>query len=281
MVFENPNFTPLDSLKKGQPDKVILASIGQANLTGFSIKSGLEKLEKLCRKISKHNFRLINYMTAKDLITNSVIPLRTSDTGMNALNIMEDLRVMHLPIVNNEEFLGLISQTDIDNLNIPEEPLGNHNLSLTRPFVYQHQNIYEIIRMFSSLQLTLLPVLDSNNNYLGVITLTDLVRNFAKLAAVDNPGGVIILELNNKDYSLSEIAQIIESNDAKVLGLYVTSFPDSTKIEITVKLNKIDIRPVLQTFYRYNYSVTASFSEEGDSDVIKERFDSLMNYLNI
>jgi len=220
-------------------------------------------------------------MTAKDLIINSIIPLKTSDTGLNARNIMEDLRVFHLPIVNNEEFLGLISQTDIDNLNIPEEPLGNHNLSLSRPFVYQDQNIYEIIGIFSSLKLTLLPVLDRSNNYLGVITLAELVQSFAKLAAVGNPGGVIILELNDKDYSLSEIAQIVESNDAKVLGLYITPFPDSTKIEITVKLNKIDIRPVLQTFYRYNYSVAALFSEDGDSDVIKERFDSLMNYLNI
>jgi len=220
-------------------------------------------------------------MTAKDLISTSVIPLKTSDTGMNALNIMEDIKVSHLPIVNSEEFLGLVAIEDIENLNTPDEPLGNHNLSLTRPFVYQDQNIFEIIRLFSSLKLSLLPVLDRKNNYLGVITMSDLVRNFSKFAAAENPGGVIILELNNNDYSLQEIAQIIESNDAKVLGLYVTSFQDSTKIEISIKLNKIDIRPVLQTLYRYNYRVTASFSEEEDIDVLKERFDSLMNYLNI
>jgi len=220
-------------------------------------------------------------MTAKDLISNSVTPLKTSDTGLNALNIMEDIKVSHLPIVNNEEFLGLVTQTDIENLNIPDEPLGNHDLSLTRPFVYQDQNIFEIIRLFSSLKLSLLPVLDRKNNYLGVITLSEIVQKFSKLTSAENPGGVIVIELNNNDYSLQEIAQIIESNDAKVLGLYVTTFPDSTKMEISIKLNKIDIRPVLQTLYRYNYSVTASYSEEEDNDVIKERFDSLMNYLNI
>ena len=220
-------------------------------------------------------------MTAKDLVSVSVIPLKTSDTGLNALSIMEDIKVSHLPIVNNEEFLGLVAQSDIENLNIPDEPLGNHNLSLTRPFAYSDQNIFEIIRIFSSLKLSLLPVLDRKNNYLGVITLSELVHNFSKLAAAENPGGVIIIELNNNDYSLQEIAQIIESNDAKVLGLYVTSFPDSTRVEISIKLNKIDIRPVLQTFYRYNYRVTASYSEEEDNDVLKERFDSLMNYLNI
>jgi len=220
-------------------------------------------------------------MTAKDLVSTSIVPLKTSDTGLKALNIMDDIKVFHLPIVNNEEFLGLISQSDIEDLNIPGEALGNHNLSLIRPFIYQDQNVFEIIRMFSSQKLTLLPVLDRKNNYLGVITLADLVYNFSRLTAAENPGGVIVLELNNNDYSLQEIAQIIESNDAKVLGLYVTSFPDSTKIEITIKLNKIDIKPVLQTLYRYKYGVTASFSEEEDEDVLKERFDSLMNYLNI
>jgi acetoin utilization protein AcuB len=220
-------------------------------------------------------------MIAKDLISSAVVPLKTSDTGQAARNAMDDLKVLHLPIVNNEQFLGLISQSDLDNLNLPEEPLGNHNLSLLRPFIYQDQNIFEIIRIFSSLNLTLLPVLDKQSNYLGAILISDIVKGFAKATSAENPGGIVVLELNSKDYSLSEIAQIIESNDAKVLGLYVASFPDSTKIEVTIKLNKIDIRPVLQTFYRYNYSVKASYTEEEDNDIIKERFDSLMNYLNI
>jgi acetoin utilization protein AcuB len=220
-------------------------------------------------------------MTAKDLVSTSITPLKTSDTGLKALSIMEEVKVSHLPIVNSEEFLGLVSQLDIEEVNDPDEALGNHNLSLTRPFIYQDQNIFEIVRIFSAQKLTLLPVLDRKNNYLGVITLADLAQNFSRLTAADNPGGVIILELNNNDYSLQEIAQIIESNDAKVLGLYVTSFPDSTRIEITIKLNKIDIRPVLQTLARYKYGVTATFSEEEDDDVLKERFDSLMNYLNI
>jgi acetoin utilization protein AcuB len=220
-------------------------------------------------------------MTAKDIITNSVVPLRTSDTGVTALNMMEDMKIMHLPIVNNEQYLGMVSQTDINNLNTPEEALGNHDLSIDRSFVYQDQNVFEVIRIISSLKLTLLPVLDRKNNYLGVITLADLVTNFSKITAADNPGGIIILELNDKDYSLTEISNIIESNDAKVLSMYIITFPDSTKLEVTLKLNKIDISSVLQTFHRYNYKVTASFYEEEDNDILKDRFDSLMNYLNI
>ncbi|HNW96986.1 MAG TPA: CBS domain-containing protein [Bacteroidales bacterium] len=221
-------------------------------------------------------------MTAKDILSNTITPLKTSDTGITALGMMNDLKVMHLPIVNNEQYLGLVSQTDINSLNTPDEALGNHDLSIDRSFVYQDQNIFEVLRIISSLNLTILPVLDKKNNYLGVITLPDLVKRFSRISSADNPGGIIILEVNNKDYSLTEIANIIESNDAKVLSMYVHTFPDSTKIEITIKLNKIDIRSVLQTFNRYNYQVTATFEqEESNDDILKDRFDSLMNYLNI
>jgi hypothetical protein len=98
---------------------------------------------------------------------------------------------------------------------------------------------------------------------------------------LNNPGGIIILELNDKDYLLTEIAQIVESNDAKVLGMYLTTFPDSTRIEITLKINKIDVGPVLQTFIRYNYTIKASFSEDTYTESLQERYNSLMNYLNI
>lgn len=219
-------------------------------------------------------------MIAKDLASPFVV-LKTSDTGQAALSLMEELKISHLPIVNNEEFLGLISQTDIYDLNAPESPIGNHVLSVSKPFVGQDQNIFEVIRIMSEQKLTLLPVLDNKLKYIGSISISNLIQHFAKTSALENPGGIITIELNQIDYSLSEIAQIIESNDAKVLSLFVTSFPDSTRLEITIKLDRMDLRPVLQTFYRYNYNVTSSQTQEEYNDDLKERFDSLMNYLNI
>jgi acetoin utilization protein AcuB len=114
-----------------------------------------------------------------------------------------------------------------------------------------------------------------------MITQADLIKHLAGIFAITNPGGVIILEINEKDYFLTEIAKIVESNDAKLLSLSITSFPDSTKLEVTLKLNRMDIEPILQTFNRYNYSVKASFSENSNYESLKERFDSLMNYLNV
>jgi len=220
-------------------------------------------------------------MLAKQLISNTINPLKTSDTASAALQMMEDYKVLHLPIVNNVEFLALISEDDILSLNEPDEALGNHKLSLTRPFVNEDQHIFDVIRVFSELKLSLIPVLDKKNNYLGTITLLTLVHNLSKIIALDSPGGIIILELNQNDYSLTEISQIIESNDAKVLSLYIYSYPNSIKIDVTIKINKIDITQVLKTFNRYNYTIKASFSEFQYIDDIKTRYDLLMNYLNM
>ena len=126
-----------------------------------------------------------------------------------------------------------------------------------------------------------IPVLNNEDKYIGNITLAYLMKVIAEMSVVSDQGGTIELELNANDYSLSEIARIVEMNDAKILGSFITSHPDSTKIQFTFKVNRIDLRPILQTFERYNYRVTASFDSGGHDDDLRDRFDSFMNYLNI
>ncbi len=220
-------------------------------------------------------------MLARDLIKDLIPPLKTSDSGLKALSWMEEFRVSHLPIVNNVHFLGLITDEDILNLNAPEEPLGNHSLSLLRPYVTENQHIYEVLKLVSSLKLTLVPVLDEENHYLGIITLGDIIDSISKTASVADPGGVIVLELNQNDYSLSEIAQIVESNDSRILSTAISSHPDSTKLEVVLKVNRTDLTRILASFYRYDYHVKASFHQSEFNDDMKQRFDSFMNYLNI
>ena len=220
-------------------------------------------------------------MIARHLISDAVVPLKTSETGANALVMMDELRVSQLPVVNNLDFLGLISETDIQTHDNFEEPVGNHPLSLSNAYINENQHIYEVIRIFDTLKLTLLPVLDDQNHYLGSITLPALIHNVSRIMALDNPGGIIILEVNTKDYLLTEIAQIVESNDAKILSMHLTTYPDSTKIDVTLKVNKMDVGPILQTFIRYNYFIKASFSEDTYSESLQERYNSLMKYLNI
>lgn len=221
-------------------------------------------------------------MVAKDLISEVIPSLKTSDLGQTALNWMEIFRVSHLPIVNNLDFLGLISDADIYDMNQPGEPIGNHAITLLKPYVLEEQHIFEVIGLASRLKLTVVPVLDGNNHFKGVITTADLVRHLAGISSIDQPGGIIVLELIERDYSLSQIAQIIESNNVKVLSMYITSPPESTKLEVTLKVNTGDLVSVVRTFERYNYEVKTWVSDNDSMDrFYSERFDLLMKYLNI
>jgi CBS domain-containing protein len=221
-------------------------------------------------------------MIAQELINENIPALKTSDTGSEALAIMDLFKVSHLPIVNNRELLGLISDSDIYDNECEEAPIGNHKLSLMRPYVFSNQHIYEVIDLLHNLKLTAIPVLNKQKDYLGAITSPELIAAFARITAIQNSGTIIEIEMNTHDYSSSQISQIIESNDSKILSLYISASETSTKIKITLKLDTSEPSAIIQTFNRYGYEVTASFLHQDVlTSMYQNRFDSFMNYLNI
>ena len=221
-------------------------------------------------------------MLAKALISEVIPALRLTDNGQKALNWMEIFRISHLPVVDNHEYIGLISDKSIYDLNLNEKLMADCNEGLLQPHVHENQHIYEVVALISSLKISVVPVLDLKNVYMGVITVADLAQKFSDLVAVSEPGGVIVLELNPIDYSLAQIAQIVEGNDAKILSLYVSKQEDSKEIDVTLKVNIIDLTPIIQTFVRYDYVIKAVFM---DDSILKhmydDRFELLMKYLNI
>jgi acetoin utilization protein AcuB len=221
-------------------------------------------------------------MVAKDLISDIIPSLKTSDTGQTALNWMEIFRISHLPIVNNLDFLGLISDADIYDFNQPDEPIGNHKLTLFKPYVGIDQHLFEVIGLASKLKLSIVPVLDEKNHYRGVITTNDLIKYISGLSSMEQPGAIIVLEMLERDYSLSQIAQIIEGNNVKVLSMYITSPPDSTRLEVTLKINTGNLTSVIKTFERYNYDVKTWLNDDDSMDrFYSERLDMLLKYLDI
>ncbi len=221
-------------------------------------------------------------MLAKDLLSEVIPALNKSDTGAKALNWMEVFRISHLPVVDNKEYLGLISHKDIYKMGKLDEAIGNPKLSLFSPFVYDGQHIYELIETASRLKLTVVPVLDKNKNYIGLVAQNELIEQFARLTAISEPGGIIVLEMHNHDYSLSQISQIVESNNANVLSLFITSPRDSAMMDVTIKVTSTDLTSIIKTFERYNYQIKSSFMDNQHLDnFYKNRYEEFMRYLDV
>jgi acetoin utilization protein AcuB len=220
-------------------------------------------------------------MFAAELIADAIPPVHTSDTVQKVLDRMVEFRVRHLPIVNEEQFLGLLAESDILPEVDHQTPVGALALSLVNPYVREDQHIYDVIRLFYEQQLTVVPVLDIKKNYLGVIPINRMNEYFAAITSVSQPGGIIVLDINNKNNSLAHMAQIVESDNAQILSSYVRTFPDSTRMEVTLKVNKQDLSNILATFLRYEYDVKATFNHNEHDDGAMDRYASLMNYLNL
>ena len=220
-------------------------------------------------------------MLAIELISDAIPPVHTSDSVQKVMDRMVEFRVRHLPIVNEEQFLGLLGENDLIEVTDYQTSIGALALSLVNPYVLEDQHIYDVIRLFYEQQLTVVPVLDVKKNYLGVISINAMNEYFARITSVAQPGGIIVLEINNKNNSLAHMAQIVESDNAQILSSYVMAHPDSTRMEVTLKVNKQDISAIIATFLRYEYDVKATFNHTGDNDNSRDRYDSLMNYLNL
>jgi len=221
-------------------------------------------------------------MIAKQLLTDLILPVKNSDTGTDALYYMDEYKISFIPVVEEGGFLGLISESDIFNMQNPDQILSEQDLRYRKIFIRENQHILDVMKIMSSEKLAVLPVLDEKDHYQGSITSDKLTEHFTKMVAVDNPGAIIILELNQSDYVLSQIAQIVEDQDAKILSLYVTPEKESTRMELTIKLNQMEIQAIIQALNRYNYTIKATYTEDQERDEdLRDRYDSLMNYLNI
>ena len=220
-------------------------------------------------------------MIARELINDSFPPLKLSDTGLKALNWMEEFRLEHLPIVDGLVYIGLASEEDILKLSSLDQPLANHNLPLIKPYVRFNQPEFEVVKLISQDKLTIVPVLDANGNYIGLITLADILKHYSESGIFDDAAGVIVLEVGAKSYSMSEIARYIEDEDARILSFYITPNAENETIDLTIKINQPELSRILASFTRHGYIVKEHYHQSEFIDDLKSRYDSLMNYLGI
>ncbi|MDA3880120.1 MAG: CBS domain-containing protein [Prolixibacteraceae bacterium] len=220
-------------------------------------------------------------MIAQELINNNLPVLNCKDTGTKALNIMESFKVSHLPVVSDDRYVGLVSDSFIYDRELEICALNEEIKAIAAPFVRNNQHLYEVMRVFNELKVTVLPVLYMDDAYCGAICIGDLTGKISGLFSVHEPGAVIVLELGRTDYSMSQIAQIVESNDAKILSLYTLSPENSMELDVTFKLNVTDVSSIIETFVRYDYTIKAVYAENSVlHDMFSERYDMFMKYIN-
>lgn len=220
-------------------------------------------------------------MRAIDLITDEIPPLTHSDTAEKALNWMEEFKVSHLPVLKSGNFVGVVSEADILDQTEPDKTLDELFQHLPRPFALSGDHIYQVLARIAEYRLSLIPIIDESESYLGCTSVHHLLTLIANTGSIKENGGILVLEMAQTDYSMAEIAQIVESNDAKILSSYIMSSPDSTNIEITLKINQLELDRIIRTFERYDYIIKASFQKSSYEEDLKFRYDALMNYLNL
>lgn len=220
-------------------------------------------------------------MLAIDLISEEIPPLKDSDLGITALHWMEDFKLAELPIVKGQKYLGMITENDILDQNDENKAVGSYKIELKKPFVHQFEHVYEVISRMSTAKLRLMPVLGEKAEYLGCVSIDTIIEKISHLAAMKDPGGILELEVNINDYSLSEISNIVESNGAKILSSYIFTHDDSTKMDVTIKINRTDLSAIIQTFERYNYTIAASYHKSEMEAEVKRKFDAFLHYLNM
>ncbi|HRN93363.1 MAG: CBS domain-containing protein [Chitinophagales bacterium] len=220
-------------------------------------------------------------MLAKNLISQTVPPLRKSDTGEKALMWLHEFSVPQLPVVHDGKLLNLISVDDILDSDNPESPLSEYKSSFAHPFVLEHTHILEVVRICTKLNIGVIAVLDEDENYVGLITANDLLKGLNLFSSLQQEGSIVELEIQLRNYSLHEISRIVESNELQILSCFTNIRTDTAMAEVTLKLNSANLAPLVAAFERHNIQVRAVHEETEYTEDLKERYDSLMRYLNV
>ena len=216
---------------------------------------------------------------ALNLISKSLPALNRGESALHVLNLMDELRVTDLPVVENGLFMGLANESDFLNAEVYQGEV-QAELDLLNVSILPDAHVLDVLKVVSENDITVVPVVDEGNNYLGSITSSDLLDHLAEMLGVMREGGIIVLQVVERDHSIQQIARIIEENNAKILSLSVVPATDGN-LEMHIKIDLPDLNPILQSLERFNYTILSKFQASQYDDELKDRYNELMRYLNM
>jgi len=217
---------------------------------------------------------------AEKLISNTISPLFLSDKGKEAITMMNIFHVKHLPVVEDHKVLTLISEEFITQQDM-DAPISDYELAPLTYAVNRKDHLFDIMSKMAENRLTVIPVIDDEDNYIGLITQEELLQFYGNSFSFKEPGSIIVLETTKRQYSLAEISSIIEAESGAILSSFLTSVENTEKVMITVKVNKHEISRITSALERYEYTIKATYTEQEYIDTLKDRYDLLMNYLDV
>ncbi len=220
-------------------------------------------------------------MKAESIIDVTIPGVTKAYTCNRVLSLMETFKISHLPVLDGDVYLGLVSEDEIYDREMFSEPVESVG-TLKCPCVLENQHVFDVLAVMTKFSIPVVPVVSSERKYIGAVSMKNLLDAISKIVNVEAMGAILVLEMGVHDYSMSQIAQIVESENARILSLHVAAIEDSSRINVTLVINKVEMTPVVRSLERYGYRVDTFFCENNMiDDFYRNRYEFLMNYMKI
>lgn len=220
-------------------------------------------------------------MLASDLISPIIPTLSRRDSAARALDLMNEFHLCQLPVVESESYLFLLEETVLLDWDAPEMLLSNLTIAPVKPAIRGDAHFFEAIKLAADFKLSLVPVVDQEDHYLGSITRENMLYTVAHFNGIQETGSLLILQMEPQDLVLSEITRLAETEDVHIYGIYTYSDPLSSSFCVLIKTNRQDLSSFVATLERFHYRVAFRFDERGSQDELKKNYDLLMHYINM
>jgi predicted transcriptional regulator len=220
-------------------------------------------------------------MLTGELQSQALPYLRLQDKVYQALQLMNDNQVTHLPIADGDKYIGIISEEDLLQVDNDHSEINALQQSFGNVSVKSNEHFLKAIQLAAENGLSVVPVVDDDNDIVGVVAYNDLLRHASEFMSLNEPGGLIVLEMDSNQYSFNEISKLIETNDAQITQLNTTNDQETGTMQVTIRINKPEVSDIVATFQRYDYNVKHFFGEELYINELRNNYDNLMNYLKI
>lgn len=222
-----------------------------------------------------------SYMSLKKIIAYEVPTLEPTYTAEKILQVMEENNLQQLPVVANEQYIALLREDDLLDWETPEKPISSSDFMRFSPAVFSENHPYDALKLAYNQNLSVVPVIDQQNNYVGAATRETILNFMAENSGLENPGGIIVLEMKPLDYSLYEIARICESEDVTIISTQLYTNKATGNLELTIKTNRASLDGVAGTYERFGYTVKELYGEHTHKDDLIDRYNLLMAYINM